>query len=418
MKAQLKVPAFFFLLLMLPLLQACGGAGAWEGTIADSAGITVVHNTATPLWRSGEEWTATEDLRIGTVAGEPEYQFGALAFVEVGEDGTIYGMDLQATEGKAYDPDGNYLRTIGSPGGGPGELAPGAVFIFDDGAGGLIIPDLGNRRVNRYDMDGEPTGSFTIDLSAGVPMVWGVDPDGRLIAQIRGMNVQGIASLEEGDLIVVFDTAGVVADTLAVLPKGQMLEGITEEQFSLVLFSPEPVWDLGQDGSITYAMNDQYRILVNGPDGNLSRIITRDIPPKPVGESDKDAIFAALREQMSSLGLPAPQVEQFVQGVGFAENYPAFGLLFRGPEESIWVQRIRSAQDMAEGQEEGFEFDAQDIGSPEWEVFDSEGRYLGVVTLPDRFQPVNVKDNFLYGVWRDELDVQYIMRVRVDMGTA
>ena len=70
---------------------------------------------------------------------------------------------------------------------------------------------------------------------------------------------------------------------------------------------------------------------------------------------------------------------------------------------------------MAEGQEEGFEFDAQDIGSPEWEVFDDQGRYLGVVTLPDRFQPTNVEGSQIYGIWRDELDVQYIMRLTVNM---
>ena len=73
---------------------------------------------------------------------------------------------------------------------------------------------------------------------------------------------------------------------------------------------------------------------------------------------------------------------------------------------------------MAEGAEEGFEFDPQDIGSPEWEVFDAEGRYLGVVTLPERFTPVNVKGDMLYGVWRDELDVQYIMRLRLNQTPA
>ena len=109
MKTWSKFPILLAILTTLPLLQACGGAGAWEGTITDSAGIAVVHNTATPIWRSGGEWTAMEDLRIGTVAGEPEYQFGLLAFVEVSDDGTMYAMDIQAQEVKAYDPDGNYF---------------------------------------------------------------------------------------------------------------------------------------------------------------------------------------------------------------------------------------------------------------------------------------------------------------------
>jgi hypothetical protein len=182
----------------------------------------------------------------------------------------------------------------------------------------------------------------------------------------------------------------------------------------MVLFAPEPVWDLAESGSIYYAMNDQYRILVNDPEGNLLRVITRDIERKLVEESDKNAILSALREQYEQFGVPPAQLEGILQGIGFAENFPAFGQIFLGPGETLWVQRIRSSKDMAEGAEEGFEFDAQDIGSPEWEVFDAEGRYLGVVELPEGFTPVNVKGDNLYGIWRDELDVQYIMRLKVN----
>lgn len=415
MKMRMKFSLFLLLPLTLPFLQACGGgAGAWDGTMADSAGITVVHNTATPIWRSGDEWTVTEDLRIGTVAGDPEYQFGLLAYVEVADDGTIYTIDAQAQELRAYDAQGTYIKTIAGPGSGPGELGQGAVFVLDDGQGGLMVPDLGNVRVNRYGPGGEPVGSYPISLQAGIPTRWGVDPSGRLFAQLRGLNVQGIAALEEGDPIVVYDTTGAVVDTIAMLPKGQTLAGSTEGQLSMVLFSPEPVWDLASDGSVYYALNNQYRVMVNNPEGVLTRIITRNVEQKPVEESDRNAILRVMREQYSQLGLAPAQVEQIMQAVGFADNYPAFGQLFLGPEGTLWVQRIRSAKDMAAGAEEGAEFDARAIGSPEWEVLDSEGRYLGIVNLPERFAPTKVKGDLIYGLWTDELDVQYIMRIRLN----
>jgi hypothetical protein len=416
-KKTMKTRKIFPILLFVavPLFQACdGGGGAWEGTVTDSAGISVVHNTDTPIWGSGDEWTATVDLRIGTVAGEPEYQFGLLAYVEVSDDGTMYAIDVQSAELRSYGPDGVFRQAIAGPGGGPGELGQGAIFVFDNGAGDLVVPDLANQRVNRYSLTGEPTGSFPLNIQGGIPTTWAIDGSGRLIAQLKGLNVDGIASLEEGDPIVAYDTTGVVIDTVAMLPKGQMLEGITEEQFSMVMFAPEPLWDISESGFVYYAMNDQFRILVNNPDGSLGKVITREVARKPVEQSDRNAIMSAIREQYGQFGVPAPQIEQIIQGIGFADNYPAFGLIFLGPEGTIWAQRIRSAGDMAEGQEEGFEFDAQDIGSPEWEVMDAEGRYLGVVTLPDRFQPVNVKGDHIYGIWRDELDVQYIMRLMVN----
>jgi hypothetical protein len=403
-------------LLVLPalLLQACDrGGGPWQGSITDSAGVTLVHNPATPLWASGDAWTVTEELRVGTVAGQPEYQFGQITFLDVADDGTIYVMDMQAREVRAYDAQGTYLRTIGRPGSGPGELSQQAVFVFVDPQGGLIVPDLGSQRVSRFGPGGEPAGSFLIQMQAGVPTRWLMDRSGRIMAQLRGLNIPGMAALEEGDPIVVYDTTGSVTDTVAILPKGQMLEGMTEERLSITLFAPEPVWDLAPDGSVIYALNDQYRILVNGPDGALRRIISREVPRKPVEEADRNAILRLLREQYEQFGVPPAQVEQIMAGIGFAPYYPAFGQILAGPGETLWVQRIRSARDMAAAAGEMVEFDPQDVGSPEWEILDAEGRYLGVVTLPEGFSPLRVMGNDLYGVWRDELDVQYVMRVRV-----
>ena len=94
----------------LPLIQACGSGAAWEGTVTDSAGVAIVNNTPTPLWHAGDEWTATENLRIGTVAGEPEYQFGQLGFVDVAPDGTIYALDAQTQEVKAFDAQGGLFE--------------------------------------------------------------------------------------------------------------------------------------------------------------------------------------------------------------------------------------------------------------------------------------------------------------------
>ena len=47
------------------------------------------------------------------------------------------------------------------------------------------------------------------------------------------------------------------------------------------------------------------------------------------------------------------------------------------------------------------------------DLFDAEGRYLGTVTMPDRFTPMRFIGDLVYGVWRDELDVQYAVRLRI-----
>jgi hypothetical protein len=54
-----------------------------------------------------------------------------------------------------------------------------------------------------------------------------------------------------------------------------------------------------------------------------------------------------------------------------------------------------------------------DLGSRAWDVFDADGRYLGVVDMPLRFQPVRFLGNAIYGIQRDELDVQYVVKFQV-----
>ena len=54
-----------------------------------------------------------------------------------------------------------------------------------------------------------------------------------------------------------------------------------------------------------------------------------------------------------------------------------------------------------------------DLGASEWDILDSEGRYLGVLDMPHRFQPVTFEGDLVYGIWRDEFDVQYVRVMRV-----
>jgi len=46
--------------------------------------------------------------------------------------------------------------------------------------------------------------------------------------------------------------------------------------------------------------------------------------------------------------------------------------------------------------------------SPEWTVFSHAGVLLGTFTLPDRFEPFQFGGDYVLGVWRDELDVEFV----------
>ena len=402
-------------ILLLPLvLSACdalAGGPEWMGTSVDSAGITMVSNPESSMWRDGDAWTLEEDLSIGTVAGEPEYQFGQIGGFDVDAAGNLYVLDIQAQEVRVFDAQGGYVRTLGGPGGGPGEIGMPAVGIFIRPDGTVAVPDIGNQRVNLYDADGNPAGENALDLTGGIPLRWSLFTDGRLMAQLRGLDIPGIDALEGGDPIVIYGADGSVEDTLMTLPKGESIELSNPNAPQIKLFVPEPLWDMADDGTIFTAMNDDYRVKVHSADAAVTRIITKPFERKPVSEMEKAAIRSAVEEQMVTLGAPPQAVQVIMQGLTIGDYYPAFGLLGAGPSGSVWVQRIKSAADMAEGEAE--DFNIQNVGSPEWEVFDAEGRYLGVVVLPDRFTPAMITEDLVYGIWLDELDVQYVKRLRI-----
>jgi hypothetical protein len=101
--------------------------------------------------------------------------------------------------------------------------------------------------------------------------------------------------------------------------------------------------------------------------------------------------------------------------VHFAEFFPAFSIFHVGPDGSLWIQPVRPPGGMSDEDISRYNF-LEDFGSSDWEVFDWEGRYLGVVNMPPRFQPRTFLEDRIYGVSRDTLDVQYVLRLRIVKG--
>ncbi len=76
------------------------------------------------------------------------------------------------------------------------------------------------------------------------------------------------------------------------------------------------------------------------------------------------------------------------------------------------MQPVRSPADLSDKEIELYNF-IEDFGASGWDVFDRAGRYLGVVNMPPRFQPRLFHEDEIYGVWRDDIDVQYVVRLHV-----
>jgi hypothetical protein len=213
------------------------------------------------------------------------------------------------------------------------------------------------------------------------------------------------------DVVLLLGSDGTVEDTLFTFPSGKTFQvsgGAPEFNF----YSPEMVWRLSDDMSLLSAMNDEYRITVRSPTGDVVRIVTMPFERRLVTERDQQALLGFLDEMWVGAGVPPALLPRLHERVSFGEFFPAFTAIQTGPAGTMWVQQVQTTADLSEEEIESFNA-FEDSGAPEWDVFDSEGRYLGVVSMPQRFSPRLFHGDRIYGVWRDDLDVQYVMRLRI-----
>lgn len=393
-------------------LAGCGGGGAdWTGTVTDSAGVAMVENPADGLWSASSAWRLEEEFRIGETEGRPEYQFGQIGTIAVGSDGSLYVIDAQAQQVKVFTSDGTFDRTIGRPGAGPGEIGAGAAFVLVGAGDTVFVPDLTNRRINRYAPDGTPLGSAPIAIEKGLPMLFQSTQSGQILAQIRSLSLPDRPAPDTLDRIVLLTSAGTVGDTLLEFRSGGTLNlgGGTPE---INLYAPEPAWDATDDLRIAYGVNDVYRVGIYGTDGELQRVIAKPFERQPVSENDREAIMNALTRAWTDAGVPPSLLPQLRSFVHFGEFIPAFSSLQVGPGGTLWVQHIQSAANLTPEELEQFNVQ-EDLGAPDWDVFDAEGRFLGVVTMPPQFQPRTFHGDRIVGVWRNELDVPFVMQLRI-----
>jgi hypothetical protein len=395
-------PRYAILATLLSLsLAACSeGASRWTGTIHDSAGVTIVSNPDVGIWAPGREWTFTEEMRIGDGEGDPDLQFGDIGGVVADSRGRIYVLDVMAQEVKVSTPEGAFLHALGGRGEGPGELR-GAVSLLMGPGDTLLVQDNRAFRMNRYAPDGSSTGGFRMPLEERHPQAWRATKTGVIAEQFQFPDSPGQPAVENPmDAIVRETTDGAVLDTLLTYPS-LAARGVH-------IYAPEMAWDLTEDLALVCGVSDDYRIEIHAG-GRLTRIIAKPFFREPIDDQEKEAILARMERGAVEAGAPPSWVERMRASVEVADFVPAYHRIAAGPEGTIWVQREWPVSDLLEQEEPDF----NNPGSPEWDVFDSEGRLLGVVTMPLRFTPTEFRGNKIYGILRDEQDVPLAVRLRV-----
>jgi len=400
-----KFPFYFLLAL---LITSCVGGSDPDGENGDMmAGVLsydtlangAIHVVSAPegAWaREGTQpWRLSEDLRIGVIEGDEHYLFGHARNVIPRADGGIWVLDAMAFELRHYNQDGAFVRAVGRNGQGPGEF--GSTPCAFPGPSGEVWVEAGGRWQS-FDPDGHLLGGqqVTRRLDCGV-LVW--PPNGRLIAVTAFFDPATrepsflflVHDREETGEVVVVDT--VPRPTLPAVPEVQWIDDDGRAwRTEIMPLVPVPTYVLGPNGDLWITEgNGDYRIRRQTIFGDTAVIMERPYDPIPVPDS--------IRSQQ----MPERRKANFRLDPDFNPDdvphvFPPFDRYFVGTDGTLWVRR------QLEGGKSGLD------------VFAADGRFLGPVEPPPEFDRIaihRITSDHMYGIARDELEVQYVVRLTI-----
>jgi hypothetical protein len=380
-----------FLVSALFAALACSKKPESAARVEVIDGIEHIHNASTPL-HPDRTVSFGEDLSIG--GEEYDMLFRPQRFI-VDQNENIYITDYQDQSIKVFDPNGEYLHSIGQKGEGPGEFSSVGYLTFLPN-GKLMVTDFMARRLSLFEADGTFSRSYLWPEGLGRPH-YATDSSCILSQVIFGEK----NPLEERKLFVKeFDFQGNEIRSYGefMLEDGKAFSEKRGEAFISAIvsppYSPQSVFAADPGRNYLYhCVNNEYRIEVFGNEGKVIKRFDRPYEPLPF--TGKDAAEFQSRYENSRLeglkkmakGLPMPSVKTVISR------------MLADDEGNIWAETY-------EKKEEG------DQTFTAYDIFNPEGYYEAKVWID--LKPELFVKGKMYRMHADEeTEYIYVKRYRV-----
>jgi hypothetical protein len=408
--------AAFLAAVLLVACEAGPAVGPPRVHVLDSAGIEIVENEG-PVWAADERWRIGEEplLHIGDGAdGDPELQFARIAGVHRLSDGGVAVTDQWTPAVSFFDASGELMGRFAQVGSGPGELPGGprsgagsVLGSFSCGADTVYV--LIPQRVAAYAPPADFVRGFSLEPAGRIRACTG----SRILAQ-RGStpwrdepgfyvdSVEVAAHDLDGALVAVLDT--LPGDERVYSRGAHEGTGYARRAFGAALSVH------GRDGSVATGFGDRFQIELRDDQGRIERIIRVPGRERPVRGPDLDRF----RDYVFNLWPGNPQEragleEQLDEAA--RRNAPAFAELHLDRAGHVWAREYDHLDAVAffDLSFLGPPFEAPRMDGPRrWLVFQPDGRLLGEVTMPTDFEVYEIGEDWVLGVWRDEMDIEYV----------
>lgn len=403
---------------------ACDTAPAPIHTIhTDSAGIPIA-TAVTPLWAPGEGWTVEPEpvVEIGTVEGAPEYQFSEVVAAVRLSTGNIVVADRGASELRGYDAAGNFLWHAGRFGEGPGEFES-LDFLGATVGDSLVTYDASLMRAQLFDPAGELARTFRVAITgdnAGAETAVADKAvaivDGRLVVRFIEYDDEMPTGIVRwpSERLAALDLGDGTVRSLMVLPGHEAHVRIDGDRWShsSYVFFKGPEYGAAA-GRLAVIDTEAWSVrLVSPRDGATSALFRRDVAPREATAALVDLHLDGLVQ----IAFPNPDAAAPADIEGFRR-------MWRDRPRAPTLPVLRSIHVDATGHLWLQPYYVAGADPPPFEIHAPDGAWLGGVAVPPGLQRAYVQyqapymeigDDYVLGVWTDDLDVQYVRMYRIN----
>jgi len=339
------------------LLVAGMASGAPKVVTQD--GVPHVMNPAKP-----KDSVTIEMEEVWRIGGEDDEEiFGVITDVVTDAEGNFYLLDSQLSEVKVYSSDGEFLRTIGREGEGPGEFRA-AFNLFNVPGGNIGVLQTFPSKVVTLTADGEPGGEYALPEveGEGFRVLFSAQNAGDKLALVYGLNQPSEAGFTQTSVLAIVD---------AKAQEETQLHSQSSTMQAATAMISEKEWDsfrngrwaASSDGHVYAAPTFQaYEINVWDGNGKLERVIHREYPDHMRSAEEKERLLEIYKG--FTRRIPIPNIKYEIE-----DKYNQVSSLTVRDDGSLWVQTSRGA----------FGLDDGVVGI--WDVFDRKGEFVKEVTL-------------------------------------
>lgn len=343
-------------------------AGQWAGKVTTGAnGTKTVSNPAKgfaepatiklpELWRLGGDSESEEDF------------FGVISDIDIDASSQVYLLDSQLNEVKIYTKDGEFVRSIGREGEGPGEFrTPSSMFFTKED---VAIIQMMPGKIVLVKKDGAPAGDYPIPQApdGGFQMIQGGEARGGnvVLFMARQQFDQAAGKWSRSSFLASIDAAG--KQTAEYASKENVINMASAEMNDATWDTFERRWEIAPDGKV-YTCNsyDNYDVTVYDKSGKVEKQITRDYKHVPRTAEEKDfmsRMFSHWAKMIPNCKVVINPMDKDIENIYVRDD------------GSLWVLSSAGARNLPKGT----------LGV--FDVFNPAGEFVKQVTLQGEGNPL------------------------------